>query len=177
MAKLYFKLRVVKIFPEYLVIERPMFNLASQLVFFLAFSLWQPIDLVIFNFINHSFVINVIGVIGALIFSKSCYDLNSVADLTGIGFMKNVFNRKDISFNNKYLPPDGPNVIKTSRIYRMCRHPMQLGTILMILTIGKIWSISRIIFSLGLIAGINIGISYEERRLENLYDSYKKYKE
>ena len=53
---------------------------------------------------------------------------------------------------------------------------MQLGVIMIILSIGKIWSVSRIIFSLAMIGGIIVGITYEEIRLESLYDSYKLYK-
>lgn len=137
MSKLSFKLRMVKIFPEYLIIERPMYNLASQLIYFIAFSLWQPIDLVLFNFMNQSTIIDIIGGIGLLIFLKSCYDLHDVADLSGISFMKKVFNSKEITFNTKYLPPDTPGSIRVSRIYKMCRHPMHLGTIIMILVWRK----------------------------------------
>ncbi|EAR86888.1 integral membrane protein, putative (macronuclear) [Tetrahymena thermophila SB210] len=177
MAKLSFKLRVSQIFPEYLIIERPMYNLASQFIYIVSFSLWQPTDLVLYNFSQENIIIDIIAFVGVLIFLKSVYDLNEVADLTGFIFMKRVFSSKEIQFNQKYLPQDNSDAIKVSRIYRMCRHPMQFGTCLIILFGGKFWSISRIIYTLGLIAGINIGISYEESKLENLYDSYKKYKE
>ncbi|KAL4502152.1 hypothetical protein ABPG72_000387 [Tetrahymena utriculariae] len=177
MAKLSFKLRVSQMFPEYLIIERPMYNLASQFIYVVSFSLWQPTDLVLYNFSQDNIIIDILAFIGVIIFLKSVYDLNEVADLTGFLFMKKVFSSKEIQFNQKYLPQDNSDAIKVSRIYRMCRHPMQFGTCLIILFGGKFWSISRITYTLGLIAGINIGISYEESRLENLYDSYKKYKE
>ncbi|KAL4467878.1 hypothetical protein ABPG74_013213 [Tetrahymena malaccensis] len=177
MAKLSFKLRVSQIFPEYLIIERPMYNLASQFIYVVSFSLWQPTDLVIYNFSQENIIIDILALIGVLIFLKSVYDLNDVADLSGFVFMKKVFSSQEIQFNQKYLPQDNSDAIKVSRIYRMCRHPMQFGMCLIILFGGKFWSISRIIYTLCLIAGINIGISYEESKLENLYDSYRKYKE
>lgn len=48
---------------------------------------------------------------------------------------------------------------------------------MIILSIGQIWSFSRIVYSFSLIGGILIGIAYEETRLETVNENYKAYKE
>jgi protein-S-isoprenylcysteine O-methyltransferase Ste14 len=81
------------------------------------------------------------------------------------------------SHNTIFSDEDGQQVLVITGVYRLCRHPMYLGVMTILLSLSLYsFSISSIIIVAGLFIFYNRFATYEEERLEELFgDEYREY--
>jgi hypothetical protein len=132
--------------------------------------LWQPLDEVpIFSFrgtildkISYLFV--AVGSVEYLLtvpfFMKT--------DLLGLNRMMAILNFSEIEY---------PFIVQIEApwIYKLCRHPMQGGTLLIILFSSTDFNLGRVICVTLLVLGQYIGVMQEEKFLGQ-YEGYRKFK-
>ena len=58
-----------------------------------------------------------------------------------------------------------PGVIKKDGIYGWMRNPMQTGVLLILVTVGGVYTIDRLLFMAVMGGGVYVGVLMEEKRM------------
>ncbi|WP_243396383.1 methyltransferase family protein [Leptospira hartskeerlii] len=165
MARAGFKKYFSRIIP--LPIERSFYVLISSITLIALSCLWQPINFEIWNIKTNfwMYVIHFIFLIGILLAVVSTFLIDHF-ELFGL---KQAWN---------YLIKTEPHAAEfvTPSLYKLVRHPMMLGIIL-VLWSTPVMNIGHLILSSGLTLYIIIGTFFEERDLVHIFgEKYLQYK-
>ncbi|WP_320825947.1 methyltransferase family protein [Reinekea sp.] len=157
MARVWFKDGCKKLFDERLF--RAVYMIASGLALAFVLALWQPIPGQVFE-VSSLWLVAPIWVVFALGLVMSSWAILAIDPLELMGF-KQAWSRVkgqawlDIEFKQPWL-------------YRVVRHPMQLGIIL-ILWATPLMSLNHLLFASSMTAYILIGLRFEERALARAF--------
>ena len=103
--------------------------------------------------------------LGGLCTVRAVYDMIGVSDLLGTKHLWKVLRHREIDFKSAYEPTeireeeDDEDSIIVTKTYRMCRHPQQLGMVIIILFSGLVITLDRLVFGFYMIGMIMIGIN------------------
>ena len=159
-----------------MLIERALFNIFASILLMTGLSFWQPTLKSVYDFPSYMKIpFRLLYGIGTIITLKAVADMEKYSDISGLRFMLKVIRSKEISYKEIYEPKD-EGEIHVTRLYTLCRHPQQAGTLLLLFFAGTRYSLDRVLFNSFMLAGIIIGVMQEERKLESLFPSYIQYK-
>ena len=164
MARAHVKAWIERFIPTEL--ERSTYVHASNFALLALMVFWQPIAIVLWNLgdtVAEDIVFAGFGIgWGLLLFS---WFTIGMGDLFGL--------RQSWAWLRNQ--PYEPVPFKTHWIYRHVRHPLYLGT-LMVVWIAPFMTIGHVLFALGFTIYIAIGMRYEERDLVRAHgESYREY--
>lgn len=164
MARAPVKAWISSLIPEDL--ERSTYVHASNFALLALMVFWQPIPIELWNLgdsVAEDVVFAFFGIgWGLLLFS---WFTIGMGDLFGL--------RQSWAYLRNQ--PYEPVPFKTHWIYRHVRHPLYLGT-LMVVWIAPFMTVGHVLFALGFTVYIAIGMRYEERDLVRAHgDSYRDY--
>jgi protein-S-isoprenylcysteine O-methyltransferase Ste14 len=166
MARRGFKARWTRLVPR--PIERSTYVLASSLCLGLLFLLWHPIPRVVWSVENTAGRVALVALSGlgwfVALFSTFLIDH---FELLGLRQVYRVARR------NQPRPPG----FRTPVLYKLVRHPLYLGFILAFWS-APTMTVGHLVFALGMLGYILIGIQLEERDLVREYGArYVAYRE
>ena len=161
MARPGFKKMLTKIIPE--SAERSTYVLISSLAVILLYWQWKPMGVAIWNIENEVFalILNGLMITGGLIVLSSTVLINHF-DLFGL---RQVW----LQWRNKEYKP---LVFVTPGLYKMIRHPLYFGWLLMFWS-APVMTIAHLVFAVATTAYIFIAIQLEEKDLIKVHG--KKY--
>jgi len=166
MARQWFKRAWTRIIPE--PVERSTYVLFSSLALLLLFWQWRPLGGVIWEVESQS--------MRALVYAL--YGLGWVTVLASTFLIDHfdLFGMRQVYFylrGMKYTPIQ----FKTPGLYRIVRHPLYLGWLLVFWSAPKM-TVAHLLFALATTGYILIAIQLEERDLTRLYgNEYRQYRE
>jgi protein-S-isoprenylcysteine O-methyltransferase Ste14 len=160
-----FKQRLNKLVPR--AAERSSYVLATSLMFLLVAALWQPLPAVVWH--TDSIVIQMLLYVlfaGGLVIVLVSAFLMGHFEYFGLDEAYRALSD---------LPLPEPK-FRMPLFYRVVRHPMQLG-LLLVFWITPHMSVGHLLFASGMTAFIFIGLHYEERDLiQRFGDVYRQYR-
>lgn len=164
MARGWFKRRLTQVIPE--AAERSTFVLQSSAC--LAFAMWQwrPMEAVIWSFSGlEALPFYALFFFGALVVLISTFLIDHFE----------LFGLRQIWHAHHATPMPSPS-FKAPFLYRIVRHPMQLGVIILVFA-TPLMTLGHLIFAGAMTAYIFVGLYFEERALTRDFgDVYKAYK-
>ena len=164
MARPWFKTAWTRIVPT--SVERSTYVLFSSLALLLLFWKWEPMGGVIWNVTNPyvQIALNALYGLGVLIILAATFLINHF-DLFGL---RQVWlNLRGIPYTNLSFSTPG--------MYRMVRHPLYVGWLLMFWA-APVMTVAHLVFTLGTTAYIFIAIQFEERDLIRSHKEYSEYR-
>ena len=165
MARAWFKRVWTRVVPP--SAERATYVLQSSLFLALIAWQWQPIDGVIWRLDGPAaWVVTAVFLTGAGM---------TVASMLQLGHMEFLGIRQ--AWDNFNARPDRPAVFRTPLLYRMVRHPLQLGLLVMFFATPHM-STDHLLLAVSMAGYIAIGLRFEEhallREFGAAYEDYKK---
>ncbi len=153
MARPQFKAWWTRLIPE--AAERSTYVLQSSLLLLLIFWLWQPIPEIIWTVTNEygRFILQSIHWIGWILVILATFLINHF-ELTGL---------QQSFCNLRRRQPVSPHFV-TPFLYKVVRHPMQLGLIIAFWVTPHM-SVGRLVFAVTMTLYILIGLYFEEQSL------------
>ncbi|KRX08187.1 hypothetical protein PPERSA_12342 [Pseudocohnilembus persalinus] len=180
MSTQWFKKTAISIFPEYLFIERPMFNLAAEYLGIFMLYQYQPLnakqyEIVLPSILKFPFLLLVIS--GIVILLKGFSDLKDKEDIIGFKFMLKLIKNKNnyLTYQEKYQQKEEAFQISSKKLYSVCRHPQYTGVLMIMFFIGTRFTLDRILFLTVMTVGLLIGINREEQKLLKVQPKYAEY--
>lgn len=163
MSRDWFKEQWTRLIPN--AAERSTYVLQASLFLALVMWLWQPMPGVIWSFEDHSaWPFYACFALGNLVVLWSTFQIDHF-DLFGLRQVW--YNQTD-----KLMPEE---VFKTPSLYRIVRHPMQFGT-LIIFWSTPLMTAGHFLFALSMTFYVLIGLKFEERSLRREFgDKYALY--
>jgi protein-S-isoprenylcysteine O-methyltransferase Ste14 len=165
MARGWFKRAWTKVVPK--PVERSTYVLFSSLALLALFWLWRPMGGVIWN------VQSPAG--RAILYGSFAFGWLTVLASTFLIDHFDLFGMRQVYL---YLrgKEEGPIVFRTPGLYRLVRHPLYLGWLLVFWS-APTMTVAHLVFALATTGYILIAIQFEERDLIRLYgDAYQKYR-
>jgi methanethiol S-methyltransferase len=149
-------------------VERSTYVLASSLCLIVLFIFWQPLPNVVWSIQNE--------MLGRVLISVS---LLGFGMLLIASFLINHFEL--FGLQQVYMHAKGaharPIVFKSPWLYKLVRHPIYLG-FLIFAWVTPVMTVGHLLFAVGSLVYILIGMRFEERDLVNEFgDTYKQYQE
>lgn len=140
--------------------QRSIYLLATSIVLVLLMQAWKPIPLVIFDLRG-----TLSGAITIVLFAIGCFLIvASTFQLDHLRF-----------FGLRQEPPGGPGTLKKPLLYRLVRHPIYLGWLL-IHWATPYFTIGQLVLAIGMTIYIRIALFFEVRDLlEEFGEDYKVY--
>jgi len=164
MARPWFKAAWTRIVPS--SVERSTYVLFSSLALLLLFWKWEPMGGTIWNVTNPyvQISLNALYGLGVMIILVATFLINHF-DLFGL---RQVWlNLRGIPYTNLSFSTPG--------MYRMVRHPLYVGWLLMFWA-AQVMTVAHLVFTLGTTAYIFIAIQFEERDLIRSHKEYAEYR-
>jgi protein-S-isoprenylcysteine O-methyltransferase Ste14 len=168
MARPAFKRRWTKVVPH--AAERSVYVLVASLCLGLAFWQWRALP----DSIGPLWNVASAGLRGALWALTAAGFLLAVAS-TFLTDHFDLFGLRQVWLAARDRPYE-PVPFKARALYRLVRHPMMLG-LLLVFWAAPTMTWDRALFAIGMTAYIAIGIAFEERDLERTFgESYRRYR-
>lgn len=165
MARPFFKERFRRLLPE--PVERSVYVLVASVALCLATFLWQDLRGGIWKIEDPLARAIVIGVFGAGV-------AIAIASTFAIDHFE-LFGLRQVWLNFRQAPAAPTSKFVTPFLYRLVRHPLMFGMLLLLWSIPEM-SVGHLIFSAGMSLYIFVGIFYEERDLKRTFgESYQTY--
>jgi protein-S-isoprenylcysteine O-methyltransferase Ste14 len=164
MARPWFKAAWTRIVPT--SVERSTYVLLSSLAMLLLFWKWQPMGGVVWavNDLYGQFLLEALYFLGAVIVLVTTFLLNHF-DLFGL---------RQVWLNLRGRPYTPLN-FRTPGPYRIVRHPLYVGWLLMFWS-APLMTSAHLVFALATTAYILIAIQFEERDLVRFHKEYAEYR-
>jgi protein-S-isoprenylcysteine O-methyltransferase Ste14 len=163
-----FKSAIISRWPEYLVIERSIFNISAMSFLTLHVIFWQPMTNPSLGLSENIFRIPSLFLTAFATFVSLVATFSMFhADLFGITFILEASRRGEIDYPNK-------TKVIHPWIYQVCRHPLILSATIYYFCTGLEWNLGRILYTVIYIIGMTVGVYFEERALER-YPEYREY--
>jgi protein-S-isoprenylcysteine O-methyltransferase Ste14 len=164
MARPWFKAAWTRIVPS--AVERSTYVLLSSLALLLLFWKWEPMGGVIWNVTNPyvQIALNALYGLGVVIILAATCLINHF-DLFGL---------RQVWLNLRGIPYTSLS-FSTPGMYRMVRHPLYVGWLLMFWA-APVMTVAHLVFTLGTTAYVFIAIQFEERDLIRSHKEYAEYR-
>jgi len=147
--------------------ERPTFVLQSAVFLFLAMIYWQPMPNIVWQFDGYwvlvAYVFFLLGIATVLVstFLIDHFEL---------------FGLKQVWFANKQRDMPESEFVQPL-LYRLVRHPMQLGMVILLFSTPKM-TVGHLLFAALMTAYVLVGLYFEERALLREFgDKYREYQQ
>jgi protein-S-isoprenylcysteine O-methyltransferase Ste14 len=159
---------MITVWPEYIAIERAVFNIMAMLTLTLHLIFWQPLTSMSFEFNELVFrPISILMTILATFINLVATFSMFHADLFGVSFIRRACENGGVELQSK-------SVVIHPWMYQVCRHPMMLSALIYYLFTGLKWNLGRFLYTFIYAGGSLLGVYFEERHLEQ-YEEYRDY--
>lgn len=176
LSKYKIKQKIAQLFPEFLVVERSMFNLSAIISYLMMLYLWQPIDMVLFQISEKYRAVQLFTqyILAAIIYIKAKIDGHDGLDYLGVRGMIRLWSKSAVTYREKFIELDQFRVSR-SILMRLCRHPLYIAYIIHFTFSGLTYTYGRVFFILFNLFGILQGTAQRDRMLAEKSTQYAEY--